>query len=459
MKPKAVLIAAALVFLPIFPTGAWAERVALVVGNSAYDSVPRLENPRNDATDISDVLGEIGFDVELLMDLDHTAMRKSLEAFQGRSINADIALIYYAGHGIEVGKQNYLIPVDARLESDRAVRFEAISLDDMVFAADGAKRLSVVIVDSCRDNPFRNRMVRQDPTRSLGRGLAEIEPSPNSVVAYAARGGSVAMDGNGRNSPYAEALLEALAEPGLEIGLMFRKIRDRVLEKTNHRQEPWIYGTLSQDLVYLNRSETLTDQTNPLSSAAAQEDPVLALWLRVKDSGEVSNFEDFLDRYPDSDFAEIARIRIDRLNGDEDIPIELSREETRRLQARLSILGHRPGAADGLMGPKTRGAVAAFQKDRGLSANGTLSAALLSEIENAVPETRVDRFLEEIERARRERRRSIAKAQTQQQPAPEVVPTVIPVAPPADPKPNRRWSTAPGNERDGGQNGFNGDKW
>ena len=254
-------------------TGTWAlaARVALVVGNSSYSRVPRLDNPRNDATDISEALGRIGFDVELVMDLDHTAMRQSLEAFQRRSVDAEIALIYYAGHGIEVGKQNYLIPVDAKLESDRAVRFEAISLDDMVFAAEGASQLSVVIVDACRDNPFRNRMVRRDPTRSLGRGLAEIEPSRNAIVAYAARGGSVALDGNGRNSPYAEALLEALAQPGLEVGLMFRMIRDRVLEKTDQRQEPWMYGSLSQDLVYLNPRDTATDAPNPILARVSED--------------------------------------------------------------------------------------------------------------------------------------------------------------------------------------------
>ncbi len=159
--------------------------------------------------------------------------------FRSCVAGADIAVIYYAGHRIEVDKQNYLIPTDATLASDGDVDYEAIPLDLVLRSVDSAKLLRLVIVDACRNNPFATNMTRAGASRSIGRGLARVEPSGNTFFAFAAKEGTTAADGEGRNSPVATALLQHIEEPGLEIGLLFRKVRDSVLEKTGGEQEPF----------------------------------------------------------------------------------------------------------------------------------------------------------------------------------------------------------------------------
>ncbi len=151
-----------------------ADRVALVIGNSAYQAVTPLENPLNDAADIGTTLEGLGFEVETVTDLDQVGMIRALGGFRARAAEAEIALIYYAGHGIEVEGQNYLIPVDARLSTPDAVDFEALRLDTAVRAAEGAGRLSLVIVDACRNNPFAGAEGWAGDTRSLTRGLRPV---------------------------------------------------------------------------------------------------------------------------------------------------------------------------------------------------------------------------------------------------------------------------------------------
>ena len=248
-----------------FCNPALAERsqVALVIGNAAYESVPALRNPRNDAEDVSEALKAIGFDVTVAFDADQLSMLHSLRTFQTKSRDADVALIFYAGHGMEVGKQNYLIPTDATLKSDRDLPFETIKMDDLVFAASGASELSLVILDACRNNPFAQKMEQSSAYRSVGRGLAEVEPQGNTIVAYSAKAGTIAADGAGRNSPYAEALLAVLDEPNVEVGLLFRRVRDEVIEATRGRQEPFWYGSLSSKELFLNASVDVEEPQKP----------------------------------------------------------------------------------------------------------------------------------------------------------------------------------------------------
>jgi uncharacterized caspase-like protein len=229
------------------------KRVVFVIGNSNYQNVGALTNPANDAAAITEMFKKAAFDVvESRRDLKNTEMRRALRDFTEKARDADIAVIYYAGHGIEVDGTNYLIPVDAVLERDTDAYDEAIALDRILQAIEPAKQLRLVILDACRDNPFAKSMKRTVASRSLGRGLAGVEPSkPNTLIAFAAKGGSTASDGDSKNSPFTTALLKHLAKPGLELGKAFRLVRDDVMNATGNKQEPFVYGSLGGNDVAL----------------------------------------------------------------------------------------------------------------------------------------------------------------------------------------------------------------
>src|SRR5947209_4752412 len=229
------------------------KRVALVIGNAVYQNVPRLPNPVNDGATIASTLKNAGFDVvDSRHDLTAADTRRALRDFADRARDADIAVVYYAGHGIEVDGGNYLIPVDAKLERDTDVYDEALSLDRVLLAIEPAKKLRLVILDACRDNPFSKNMKRTVASRAIGRGLAQIEPtSPNMLIACSAKAGSTALDGDTKNSPFTIALAKHLATPGLDVRRAFGFVRDDVLKATSNRQEPFVYGSLGGDDVPL----------------------------------------------------------------------------------------------------------------------------------------------------------------------------------------------------------------
>jgi tetratricopeptide (TPR) repeat protein len=238
------------------------RRIALVIGNSAYKSVPALTNPQKDATAIATSLRNIGFEnVTLALDVTREQLIDALRAFADQSEKADWAMVYYAGHGIEVNGQNYLIPADAKLATDRDVQFEAIPLDQVMASLEGAKKLKLVLLDACRDNPFAPQMRRTAApapaavaetstaggvvsSRSIGRGLGEVKVQGASLVVFAAKHGETALDGEGGNSPFAVAMIQRIATPGVEINKIFRLVRDDVMEATAGRQEPYTYGSL-----------------------------------------------------------------------------------------------------------------------------------------------------------------------------------------------------------------------
>jgi tetratricopeptide (TPR) repeat protein len=228
------------------------KRVALVIGNSGYKFVPALPNPRRDAEAIASSLRRVGFSsVVVKYDLSREQSMEALKAFAAEADRADWAVVYFAGHGLEMGGTNYLVPVDAQLIVDRNVSFEALPLDQVLASVNGARKLRLVILDACRDNPFLKTMTRSlGSTRSVGRGLATIEPEGATLVAYAAKHGNVAEDGADGNSPFVTALTKYVEQPGLEINLLFRKVRDEVLASTGRRQEPYIYGSLPSEAFY-----------------------------------------------------------------------------------------------------------------------------------------------------------------------------------------------------------------
>src|SRR5437763_1649819 len=204
------------------------KRVALVIGNSAYRNVAKLSNPANDAAAVAAMFKSAGFDfVDSRLNLSASEMRKTLREFGNRARDADVAVIYYAGHGIELDGTNYLIPIDATLETDSDVLDETLSLDRVLFAVEPARRLRLVILDACRDNPFAKNMKRTVASRAIGRGLAKVEPSsPNTMIAFAAKAGSTAADGDGNNSPFTVALSKHLTTPGLDVRRAFGFVRD-----------------------------------------------------------------------------------------------------------------------------------------------------------------------------------------------------------------------------------------
>src|SRR6201990_3192142 len=229
------------------------KRVALVLGNSTYQNVPPLSNPTNDGGLMAATFKQAGFDiVDTRYDLTALETRRVLGELADRARDADIAVVYYAGHGMEVDGTNYLIPVDARLERDTDVYDEALSLDRVLVAIEPAKQLRLVILDACRDNPFGKTMKRTVASRGIGRGLAQVEPnSPNTLIAYSAKAGFTAQDGDGSNSPFTVALSRHLTTPGLDVRRAFGFVRDDVLKTTNNKQEPFVYGSLGGDDVPL----------------------------------------------------------------------------------------------------------------------------------------------------------------------------------------------------------------
>ena len=249
-------------------------RVALIIGNSAYASVPALPNPARDAAAIAETLRSTGFQtVTLTSDLGRSAIIAALNKFSDAAERADWALVYYAGHGIEVGGVNYLVPVDARLRSDRDIGDEAVPLDRVLEAIEPARKLRIVILDACRDNPFLGAMRRTLATRSVGQGLARIEPEGGTLIAFAAKHGQTALDGEGQHGPFVSALVRRIATPGLEINKLFRLVHDDVLTATGRRQEPYVYGSLSGDDFFF-RSAGPAAALQGTSPVAVPEPPV-----------------------------------------------------------------------------------------------------------------------------------------------------------------------------------------
>lgn len=267
-------IAAALTSFAPATAAADGKRVALVIGNGAYRSVPALTNPPNDAGDVAAALQRLGFAVSLIRNGGFDDMRRGLIAFGREAAGADMAAVYFAGHGMEINGDNWLIPVDAELKRDTDAANEAINLQSVMLQVSSTTSLGLVILDACRNNPFAAKMNRSIAMRAApSNGLGRIEPVGNVLVAYAARDGTTALDGDGRNSPFAAALLHNIEAPGVEVTFMFRNVRDDVMEATRNEQQPFVYGSLSRKAIYLAGEPavgaTATTQANAAPAAAA----------------------------------------------------------------------------------------------------------------------------------------------------------------------------------------------
>jgi hypothetical protein len=233
------------------------KRSALVIGNGHYQHEGYLPNPINDAQLISSALKSVGFQVtEIGLDLTREKMIQSIREFAKQADDSDWAVIYYSGHGIEFKGLNYLLPVDAKLSFDRDIPLEAVDMESVVESLNGAKKIKILILDSCRSNPFIAGMHQTVASRSVGRGLAPIEPKLNTMVIYSAKHGQEALDGEGKNSPFAEALAKRIITPGLEIRRLFDYVRDDVLDATQNKQQPFSYISLPGKEDFFFRDES-----------------------------------------------------------------------------------------------------------------------------------------------------------------------------------------------------------
>ena len=279
MKPKGFLVGlVALAAVLLGGSAAEAERrVAFVIGNSAYKNATSLPNTINDATAIAALFRSVGFEVVTSRtDLGVVDFKRAVRDFRITAETADIAVVYYAGHGIEVAGTNYLIPVDAKLARDYDVEDEAVALDRIIWALQSVKRLRLILLDACRDNPFVTKLQRSVGVRAAAKGgLGKLDDvSADTLVAYAAKAGSVSYDGDGANSPFATALLKHIAEPGVDIRIALGRVRDEVLKQTADRQEPFIYGSLGGatiPLVPLPPAKKIEPAPVPPPAVAARE--------------------------------------------------------------------------------------------------------------------------------------------------------------------------------------------
>jgi uncharacterized protein len=269
-----------------------ANRVALVIGMSKYQTIPTLANTVNDATAIAEKLQGLGFEVDRAIDLPLKDLIKTISTFSFKSETSDIALIYYAGHGVELNGENFLVPIDVKITKPSDVGAQAVTLKQLLTAVENARKLRIVILDSCRNNPFADWPVQEVAkagtddfdsveTRSLlKQGLAEPSVDKGTLVVYAAKDGEAALDGEGGHSPFAKALIDELPARNVEIGMMFRQVRDAVLRATKNKQEPHFYGSLSGVPFFLAGADqnvaSLTDRKTAWGSLAPDQELQLA---------------------------------------------------------------------------------------------------------------------------------------------------------------------------------------
>jgi len=286
-------------------------RVALIIGNSNYQNAPPLLTTLNDAGDIAQSFERLGFGTTKLFDASYEDLRRAIRKFNDLTQNAEVAVIYFCGHGLELGGENWLLPVDADLRTDLDVAGESIGLGSLMQSAGRASGLGMVILDASRSNPFAVRMQRTAQTRSVDRGLARVEPTQNVLVAFASKDGTTNEDQAGRNSPYAAALLRYLESPGLDVNFLFRKVRDDVLSHTNQRQQPFVYGSLPNKPIYL-KEPSISPRPVEVKNQAIPPDE--AIWLTIKESADKSLFVDFLDKFPSSLHAKEAGTKLKSLD-------------------------------------------------------------------------------------------------------------------------------------------------
>jgi uncharacterized caspase-like protein len=331
---SAVCLAFALLISLTTQGAALAERrIALVIGNGKYENAGVLANPINDANAIAGLLRKAGFDqVDLRLNLGVVEFKRAVREFVDRAANADVAVVYYSGHGLEFGGVNYLIPVDAKLMSVLDVDDEAVSLDRILMAAGRVKKLSLIILDACRENPFHPAADNAGVTRGVSIGLAGVgQTGADTLIAFAAKAGSVSYDGDGPDSPFTTALLKYITRPGLDIRLALGKVRDDVLRATDHRQEPYVYGSLGGDNVALVPAVAEAPSAAAAPPPAAPEADEASDYQAAEQAGSLDGWRSFLNVHPEGLYARLARAEIEKLLANQ--KVEASRTAVTPLSA------------------------------------------------------------------------------------------------------------------------------
>ncbi|MDA9396587.1 peptidase [Bradyrhizobium sp. CCBAU 45394] len=390
------------------------KRVAFVVGNAAYKNVPQLPNPAIDARSMARVLRNVGFDVVEGSNLSRDAMTAKLLEFGKKSEGADVALFFYAGHGIAVNGTNYLLPVDADLKSEMDVKLgAAINVDLTLEQTMADAKVKLVFLDACRDNPFAAKIRSARATRSVNvaSGLAEMKSGEGTLIAFATGPGQTALDGEaGTNSPFTRALLANIAQPGIEIQQAMTRVRAQVNDETNKAQLPWGHTNLT-GTVYLNPAAMAAPDAAASASVVAQAGEVeLEFWRSIKDTNKVEELNAYLTNYPNGTFKPLALARIaalqdgpstttrnltagvdpatftdtaDQVSEDQ---IGLDKNQRRDVQRRLTGLGF-DVRATGKFDEETRTVIKRWQAARGYPTTGYLNKlqhkAMQSEIVSA----------------------------------------------------------------------------
>jgi TPR repeat protein len=298
-------LAAALIFLgfALFGSTANAEkRVALVIGEASYVHAGALANPLHDADIVTQALKSVGFQVDERKDLSADGLRRALLSFTALAESADIAVIYFAGHGMQLDGHNYLVPVDAEIRSPMTIGLETVSAEDLVTSVAGARRLRLVILDACRDNPFKDRirLALENAHRSMQRGLAPIsvEGTSDTLVAYAAKDGMIADDGPGANSPYALALVRHISEAGTELDKMLREVHDDVFSQTKRAQEPSVYGARSAADFFFVPPLPTAAMAQPAGADAEHRVTEAQLWPQIVQQDTASGYDIYMTLFP-----------------------------------------------------------------------------------------------------------------------------------------------------------------
>lgn len=312
----AVRLFAGLILLVAEFSAAQAEkRVALVIGNSSYEHVPVLANPSNDAADMASVLKGLGFEVVEGSNLKQNEMRETVRRFGDALQGADVGLFFYAGHGMQVQGTNYLVPTDAKLAREGDLDFDAIRLDLVLAQMERETKTSIVLLDACRDNPMAQTLARSMGTRSanIGRGLARIESGIGTFIAFATQPGNVALDGQGRNSPFTAALVKHLPADAVDLSGIMIAVRNEVLASTQGKQVPWEHSSLTGQFFFKPGVPASAPATPLITQGGSDSSIELAFWNAVKDTNDPQILKTYLDRYPSGTFSGLARVMLERL--------------------------------------------------------------------------------------------------------------------------------------------------
>lgn len=286
------------------------QRVALVIGNSAYETAP-LKNSVNDAQDIAQALRELSFEVIYRENLDQNSMKRAIRTFGEKIRQGGVGLFYFAGHGVQVKGENYLVPIGAKVESEEEVEYEGVNAGFILAQMESARNsTNIVILDACRNNPFARSF------RSESRGLAVMDAPSGTLIAYATAPGSVASDGNARNGIYTQELLRFMRTPNLGIEEVFKKVRISVRNLTQGRQTPWEASSLVGDFYFLKGSQPSDAATTQPVTSSESVDPLVAetgYWESIKDSRNPDDFKLYLKKYPNGRYAVLATNRLNSL--------------------------------------------------------------------------------------------------------------------------------------------------